>query len=101
MNYLSVFCLLIGISVVYCAPYVDVHNDNRPILDVIAPEDVLVNKKKNLYFVLINPLHSIIQPIVEKERATNIEVEGIPSKGLSLYDQSQKKVSEVLLSNVC
>lgn len=52
MNCLSVFCLLIGISVVYCAPYVDVHNDNRPILDVIAPEDVLVNKKKKSLFCI-------------------------------------------------
>lgn len=45
-------------------------------------------------------IHDSMQPIVEKERATNIEVEGIPSKGLSIYDQSQLKFKELVKSNV-
>lgn len=41
-----------------------------------------------------------MQPILEKERAANIEVEGIPSKGISIYDQSQLKFKELVKSNV-
>ena len=37
---------------------------------------------------------------MEKERTGVLEVEGIPSKGLSLYDQSQQKFGELLNKNV-
>lgn len=37
---------------------------------------------------------------MEKERTGELEVEGIPSKGLSLYDQSQQKFGEFLNKNV-
>lgn len=37
---------------------------------------------------------------MERERTALLEVEGIPSKGLSLYDQSQQRVSELLKINV-
>lgn len=41
-----------------------------------------------------------LQPVVEKERTALLEVEGIPSKGISLYDQSQQKVAEILKIDV-
>lgn len=37
---------------------------------------------------------------MEKEREVNLEYEGLPSKGISLYDQSQQKVAEVLKIDV-
>lgn len=43
MNSQSLCYLLICLNVVFCAPYTDVKNDHRPILDVIQPEDNLVN----------------------------------------------------------
>lgn len=57
MNSVFVFCLLISFSVVHCAPYVDVKNDHRPILDVISPDDELVMKE--IIIVIINQLNPI------------------------------------------
>lgn len=37
---------------------------------------------------------------MEKEREFPLEFEGLPSKGISLYDQSQQKVAEVLKIDV-
>lgn len=37
---------------------------------------------------------------MEKEREAQLELEGLPSKGISLYDQSQQKVAEVLKIDV-
>lgn len=42
MNLYIVLNAIIGATFVIAAPYVDVKNDHRPILDVIAPEDELV-----------------------------------------------------------
>lgn len=44
--------------------------------------------------------HSSIQfqPTIEQDAA--IEVEGIPSKGLSLYDQSHQKIGQLVYPNV-
>lgn len=73
--------VIIGASLVIARP-VDVNNDDRPLINYISPHE-------------LDDL-----PIVEKERTGVLEVEGIPSKGLSLYDQSQQKFGEFLNKNV-
>lgn len=81
MNLCAVLYVIIGVTVVIARP-VDVNNDDRPLINYISPHN-------------LDDL-----PIVEKERTGVLEYEGLPSKGLSLYDQSQQKFGEILNKNV-
>ncbi|XP_031634198.1 uncharacterized protein LOC116347649 [Contarinia nasturtii] len=80
MNFFLILHVIIGASIVTAKP-VDVNNDDRPLINYIAPHQ-------------IDDL-----PIVEKERTGQLEYEGIPSKGISIYDQSQKKFGDILRTN--
>lgn len=99
---ISVLSAIVCLSCIAAVP-VDVNHDTRPIVGAIAPEEEKVfviswNQSRNQSEIHINQWFNR-QPVVGDEAAV-LEVEGIPSKGITFYDQSHLKYAGFVQKNV-